>query len=514
MTESGRSRAFRVDPLVLVTVFLLGAATLVLTFLSDGNLGAALAPLALGLVVLAARRAPLRHSLLILGFLCLTLESPGEVFASGKWHTPFRMIGSLMLAHLNITFPFKPLIFSGTDVALVMLAGIWAWRRMTASSVDMAGHIPPASPLRQAALLCLATIFWVWGVGLLKGGADFGNSLWQVARVIYLPAVVLLSCAALRGPVDARPFAIALLVAALLRAGLAAYVRYLFPNTEEVPHATTHPDSMLFANAFVMMLAIFFERPTRRSLALMFATLPLLSWGMIANNRRLVWVELLVVLFVLYLITPFNRLKRRLAQALVIALPIVALYVGVGWNTSSRIFAPVQTIRSLIDAKVDASTLWRDMENFDLFYTLRSNPLFGTGFGHGYDEIVHLPDISSAYQLYRFAPHNSVLGLLTYCGFIGFTGIWLMIPVGLFLAVRCYRFATTPCERSTALFAVGILVTYVVHCYGDMGLGTFTSVFTIGPALALVAKQAVATGAWPLAARRGQVQPSAGSVVG
>jgi hypothetical protein len=38
----------------------------------------------------------------------------------------------------------------------------------------------------------------------------------------------------------------------------------------------------------------------------------------------------------------------------------------------------------------------------------------------------------------------------------------------------------------------------MVHCYGDMGLGTWTSVFTVGAALALVGKQAVATGAWRL----------------
>lgn len=506
-TESGGSRAFRVDPLVLVIVVMLGTVALILTFLSDGNLGAALAPLVLGLIALASSRVPLRHSLLILGFLCLTLESPGEVFASGKWHPPLRLIGALMLAHLNITFPIKPLIFSGTDVALLMLVAIWVARRMAASPVDMAGNIRPATPLRQAALLCLATIFWVWGFGMARGGADFGNSLWQVARVIYLPTVVLLCCAALRGPADARPFGIALLAAALLRAGMAVYVRHLFPSTEEVPHATTHPDSMLFANAFVLALAIFFERPTRKSLALLFATLPLLTWGMIANNRRLVWVELLVTLFVLYLITPFTRLKRRIAQALAVAFPLIALYAAAGWGSSSKIFAPVRTIRSVIDSKADASTSWRDMENFDLFYTLRNNPLFGTGFGHGYEEVVHLPDISSAYQLYRFAPHNSVLGLLAFCGFIGFTGIWLLIPVGLFLSVRCYRFATTPRERATALAAVGILITYVLHCYGDIGLGTFTSVFTIGPALALVAKQAVATGAWPLAPRYGRVQP-------
>ncbi len=42
-----------------------------------------------------------------------------------------------------------------------------------------------------------------------------------------------------------------------------------------------------------------------------------------------------------------------------------------------------------------------------------------------------------------------------------------------------------------------MIVIYEVHCYGDMGLGTWTSVFTVAPALAVVAQLAVATGAWP-----------------
>jgi cell division protein FtsW (lipid II flippase) len=98
-----------------------------------------------------------------------------------------------------------------------------------------------------------------------------------------------------------------------------------------------------------------------------------------------------------------------------------------------------------------------------------------------------------------------VLGLLAFSGAIGFAGMWLFLALGVFFAVRSYRFSTTPRQRTTALVAVGILVTYLVHCYGDMGLGTWASVFTVAPALALVAKQAVATGAWPLRRRRGTV---------
>ena len=500
-------RVPRADPLVLAAVAGLGLLTLMLLIGGNGDLGLTLTPLALTLVLVLAVRAPLRHSLLILGVLCLTLENPTEIPAAGLWRSPLYVVGALLLAHLNLTLPYKALFFSGLDMALLLLAGTWVVRRMMDSPVDTRGNVPPAPPLRDAALLCIVAIFFIWGHGLLREGADFRFSLWQVFRVIYLPCVLLLYCAGIRGPSDSRAFGVALVVAALIRALLATYLRHLFPSELDMPHATVHADSMLFADAFLLVLVVFFERPTPRNLLFGLATLPVLTLGMIANNRRLVWVELLAALAVLYFITPFSRLKKRIVQGVVICLPVIALYTAIGWSSGARFFAPVRTIRSVVDSGADPSTRWRDLENYNLYYTLRAHPVLGTGFGHGYDEVIHLPDISEAYELYRFAPHNSILGLLTFSGGVGFAAIWLLIPLGVFFAVRSYRFSTTPRDRTTALATVGILVTYLVHCYGDMGLGTWASVFTVAPALALVAKQAVATGAWPLRPGR-SIDPS------
>lgn len=490
---------FRTDPLVLGAVGLLGLTTLVLVFIGNGNFGLALAPLGLGLLFLVVVRAPLRHSLLVFAFLCLVLENPGEVMAAGKWSSPLHVVGALLLAHINYTIPVKALFFSGVDLALVLFGGLWAFRRMTFSQIDVRGHIAPARPLRIAAFFGLGTILLIWAFGVARGGADLGNSFWQVARVLYLPCVFLLFCAGLRGPSDGRSLGIALLVAALVRACMAIYVRHLFPDLEEVPHATIHADSMLFADAFLFVLVVFFERPTLRSVALLAGTLPILTWGMIANNRRLVWTELIIGLVVLYFITPFTRLKRRIAQGVALSIPLIAIYLAVGWNSSGRAFAPVRTIRSIVDSKSDASTRWRDLENYNLAFTLRGNPLLGSGFGHPYEEVIHLPSIAGAYSLYRFVPHNSVLAAFSYGGMVGFFGMWLILPLGVFFAVRSYRFSTTARDRTAALTTVGVIVAYLVHCYGDMGLGTWTSVFTVAPALALVGKQAVATGAWPFA---------------
>ena len=500
-----------VDLVVAGSVAALGALSLVLIVVGNGNVAVAVAPLALSLLVLATAKAPLRWSLLVLGFLCLTMENPSEAFAEGKWSSPLAPLGAMLLAHLNLTIPVKALFFSGLDLALVLLIGIWVVRRLTGSDVDLRGRIPAAKPLQTAGLICLATIGVMWAFGMARAGFSFSNSLWQIFRVVYFPCVFLLFCAGMRGPADARPLGIALLAAALFRAALSVYIRRLFPNVEDLGFTTTHADSMLFADAFLMVIVMFFERPSRRTVLLAVLTLPVLTLGMIANNRRLVWVELGIGLLFIYFITPMTRLKRRLAQGVAISIPILLLYIALGWNSGSKIFAPVKTIRSVVDSKSDTSTLWRDLENYNLYFTLKGNPLLGTGFGHEYIEAIHLPDISSDYSLYRYAPHNSILGLFAYGGVIGFTGLWLLVPLGMFFAVRSYRFSTHPRDRTAALTTVGILIAYAVHCYGDMGLGTWTSVFTLSAALALVAKQAVATGAWP-PRRQGAVTAGAATI--
>ena len=500
--EAGEVSGPRIDPVVLAAVAGLGLLTLVLVIAGDGNLGMALAPLIVAILALAAFRMPLRHSLLALGFLCLILESPSEVPANGLWQSPLYPVGELVLQHLNKVIPVKALFFSGLDVALVLLAIVWVFRRMTGSPLDMRGRIPPAAPLRTTALLSIAAIFLVWGYGLLRAGADVRFSLWQVNRVIYLPCIFLLCCAAARGPSDARAFGTALVAAALVRALLAAYLRHLFPSTEEMPHATTHADSMLFADAFLLVLIALFEQRNRRNLIVALSTLPVLTVGMIANNRRLVWIELLSAFTFLCFIIPSSRFKKTLTRIVAFSLPVLALYVAIGWNRSSFPFQPIHSIQSAMDSSKDKSALWRDLENYDLYYTVKQNPVLGTGFGHGYEEVVRLPDISRSFELYRFAPHNSVLGLLAFAGYVGFSAIWLIFPLGVFFAVRSYRFSTVPRDRITALTALATLIVFVVHCYGDLGFGTATFLFTVAPALALIAKQATATGAWPLSRRR------------
>src|SRR5260370_12098324 len=134
--------------------------------------------------------------------------------------------------------------------------------------------------------------------------------------------------------------------------------------------------------------------------------LPVIVGGMIVNNRRVVGVEVVAALLMLCFVSRRTRLKLFVTRAALAAIPLVLVYIAAGWNSQSKFFAPVATLRSVGDADVDRSTLLRDFENYNLLATLNANPFLGTGFGTPYTEAVKGDDISF-FKEYRYLPHNS-----------------------------------------------------------------------------------------------------------
>jgi hypothetical protein len=195
---------------------------------------------------------------------------------------------------------------------------------------------------------------------------------------------------------------------------------------------------------------------------------------------------------------PMTPLKRKVMRWVLIASPFIIAYLVIGWNQSTGPFRGAAMIRSLVDSKTDASTQWRDNENFDLLVSLKSNPLLGLGFGHRYIGPI---DIEDVYPQEHFLPHDALLGIWAFGGLIGFALYWVFLAAGGFVAARCYRFATTGVDRVASLFVLQMLLIYMNHGYGDLGFGTQTGVVLMAVALALIGKVALTTGAWPAKGR-------------
>jgi O-antigen ligase len=128
---------------------------------------------------------------------------------------------------------------------------------------------------------------------------------------------------------------------------------------------------------------------------------------------------------------------------------------------------------------------------------VKHNPLIGVGLGRPYEFVVPLPDVTEFYELEPYAPHNSIMGLWAYTGYVGFALHWASLIVVVFLSVRILHFTRDPEHRTVALICLATVVVYMVHLYGDLALGTWASVFLVSAAMVLCGKLAVQVGAWP-----------------
>jgi len=483
----------------------LGACALLIALASligDSMVGALMAPIVFALMVYCMTRVPTRTSIMALMFLSLTAE--GAEDASGLWQGPLHTFGVMMTSHLNTvdrSLGFTSFMsFSGTDCLLVALGIIAYGRKQRGAKFDRLGNVNTPRPLVQAAYITYAGIAFTWVSGMWRGGI-FSMSLWQLFRVVYLPGIFLLCQYGLRGARDLGALAKVVVVSAVYKALIAIYVANTVvvapdPDTgsTHIACATNHADSILFACAFVIILAMLFERVKGNMRWLGLAILPILSWGIVANHRRLAWVQVALVVLSVYIIGRDNPVKKKIRRALIGLAPVILAYLVAGWNSQAGIFKPAQMVRSIVDPQSDGSTLWREFENYDIIATIQIHPIWGRGYGNGYYEVIPLAQIP--YELEHYAPHNSILGLFCYSGLLAFCAQMALIVGGVYVCVRAYHAAAEPAHRAAALACFGSIVIYLIACWGDMGLGTTPGVFTVGPAIAVAGKLLVAAGDW------------------
>lgn len=497
----GRAPAAAGDLSLILFILGLGLVLLVLVVLADGNVAAVVAPFgAIGVLVLIWR-IPVRYTALTMLFLGCVLEAPYEAFAGYEWRSPIYLLGSALLGNLNLVTGIRALKFTGMDALLVYLLVIIFHRRVTRSTIDGPGFVPVARPMLWATIFSAGTALVQLARGLALGG-DLTNGLWQLHMFTLVPVFVVVLQSSLRGSRDLKALATLFLSAAVIRALLAVYIHNtVVYNGEPLPYATTHADSMLFSTALVLT---FILRNERTSFGPWLAALvaAILCAGMVANGRRLAWVVVVGSLLAVVLISPWTALKRRMARGALFLAPIVFVYLSAGWNSEAGIFKPAAMIRSVVDSKSDSSSLWRDMENENLIKNIGLHPLIGTGFGHEYIEFEVLPDVAGAYPQFRAIPHNSFLAGWAFAGWAGFTAMWTMLVVCVFMAARAYHRSSRPAVRAASLACVTAVIAYINQVYGDIGVSQWLGPLLLAPAMVVAGKLAVETGAWPASAAR------------
>lgn len=433
--------------------------------------------------------------LLTLGLFAglMLLHSPHERPFSGLWVSPLEWLGVALVQNLSSSTGIGPLAFAGVDL-------LTAWLLVRAF-VEQKEPLLLPRPLLSASVMVFATVCALVLFGV-AGGGSANAAYWQLRELIFAPLFVLLFVAT---GAHAELSAVGWIVVgtAVAKAAFAMFfVTFIGTGGVFVEYITTHADSVHFVLALAIVGARWMEAPSARRLAHAAVVAAPLMYAMLVNERRLAWVALFGAGVICFALAPRSAARRLLARAAVACIPLVLLYGAAGWTSSARVFAPVQTVRSLGSAEADGSTRWRDIENFNLIMTIRRVPLLGQGFGLPYDEVVKAPDISRQFELYRYIPHNTVLSMLSTGGMFGFGVMLVFFWTAAYCAARAHRFAATDARvRTAASVSLCTLFAFLVQCFGDMGTQSWTAVAAMSMAVAVAGRLSLVTGAMPATAR-------------
>lgn len=424
--------------------------------------------------------------LCVLLFLGLTAERNGDpLLYWGMWRSPMQVFAPL--------FDSLPVIRQPP------------WTLLLAALAPLC-YLQPAAlrrrawPVDGAIALSLGTMGLTVAWGVVRGGSAYW-AYYQLNALLLSLLMAALLLATIRRSADVRALGVTIVLAALLRSGLALYFFFAFVRGNEPypPHMTSHDDSLLFVAGIVVSLSWAVARWSWRSwLVAGMVILPILL-AIKVNNRRVAWFELVIALGFLYLLVPHPRLRRRMNRWLLVAAPLLAIYVVVGWGRPGAMFTPLRAFDSTSGENEDASTQARDEENLNIVLTYIQNPVLGSGWGHPMRMVsTHFAYFGGGFdEMYPYTPHNSLAALMAFGGLVGFLGILSVIPVTAFLATRTARLGRHPVDRAAAMAAVCYLPVYGVHAYADIGLQVLTGGLLLSVAMAFAGRASVWAGAWP-----------------
>lgn len=273
--------------------------------------------------------------------------------------------------------------------------------------------------------------------------------------------------------------------------GVYIYLVALHGNLAGYDSIMSHEESF-FCVALILLVALFsLYYRYRPQLYAALLVLPCEVVTLIANQRRTDYVALLLglamVLALVFVMKP--EMRKFLVVAVLLSVILSTSYVVVFSGSSSVFAAPARAVVSIFNPTVSGgskadSNLYRTVENFDLIYTVKQNPLIGLGFGKAYAEPIPLttvfPGILAADMYYAYVPHNTIYWVWMRLGAIGFLVFWYLIGAIIVRGCLIVRELKDRYLQLIAMYVVGVVAMEIIVAFGDYQLFTFRNVIYVG----------------------------------
>jgi O-antigen ligase len=251
------------------------------------------------------------------------------------------------------------------------------------------------------------------------------------------------------------------------------YLNSLSPAEREMQQDLgEHSASVHFAFLFVLTLTLFLYRGASRItrwVLLSACALPLVTFFNAERRSAVVGLGMGVMMV-------FASLWWRNRAKFFLLVPVLAVvtigYSAAFWNSTSPVAFPAQAIKTVvapdqISADDQNSDLYRVVENANLNYTVRTEPLTGLGFGQKFLRPYALADISF-FMMYEYIPHNSILWVWVKTGFFGFLSMLLVFAIAVREGGRRVVSMRDPTSAAMAMVGAANVAMFAVFAFVDI----------------------------------------------
>jgi hypothetical protein len=346
-------------------------------------------------------------------------------------------------------------------------------------------------PVSPAAILFFIWLVFAFVNGMRRGG-DFLVALWELRALFYMGIMYFFVPQIIQTKKDIRNLIWVCIVAIAIKAfqGIVRFISIGF-TLDGYSVLTNHEDPLFFISLLILFLGWkLFGHKDRQRTAIALLIIPMII-GFIVAQRRAAFGSLVISLVTFFLLLP-RKEQISFLKPLVPTIVIVGLYLAAFWSSdgSTPLSRPAIFIRSAFytseqgAADSYSSNFYREMENYDLAFTIRRLPLEGIGFGNKYDQPITLPAIP--FPLKDYIPHNEILWLMVKTGAIGFFLFCFFMTAYMFQAASTFSNLQDPYLKAICIVSIVGILGQIVVSYYDLQLTFYRNMAYLGLIMGLL----------------------------
>ncbi len=326
----------------------------------------------------------------------------------------------------------------------------------------------------------------IWGiVHGLTGGGNLKIIVEEVRSFWYLFLGYLLAYNFIHKKQHLRYFLWCIIASAAIKALQGVYIYFFVIHGDLAGNhqIMAHEESYFWISILLLIVVFSLHYKYQPQLYASVAIVPILLLALIANNRRADFVALLVGIVVAWILIFMVKAHARKSLLIILFVSVLlgSAYVAAFYNGTGGFSEPARAIVSVFrpDPSDASSNLYRTIEDYDLKYTVKLNPM-GLGFGRPFLQPILLPDLSALDPVYNYIPHNTIYWVWMRLGPVGYLALWYLFGAIIVRGSILLRQLKDHYLQSIAIYIVAMIIMEIIVAYADYQLSFYRNMIYVG----------------------------------